>query len=78
MNNYKILQILGYGSFGKVFKMININTQAIVAVKKINRQRISDTDIGREITALQKVKTQSHQLQLIDVLIEHGFYNIVT
>jgi len=38
MEKYKIGDLLGDGSFGSVYRAVNVNTGQVVAIKKMKKQ----------------------------------------
>jgi serine/threonine protein kinase len=55
---YEILEKLGEGTFGKVFKVKNKNNNCIRALKQIEKgfiMNINDSEIGKEIEILRKL-----------------------
>ena len=58
MEKYKILERLGEGAFGKVYKALNKSTGEVVAIKKFEQKyKTWDECLElREIKALQKLK----------------------
>ena len=69
---YKILAVLGNGSFGKVYKAINIKTRNIVAIKSIKKKKESkneENNIENEINVLKK-------LDHPNIVKIYEFYNI--
>lgn len=45
MNNYKFLNFISSGTFGKVYKAIDKNNNSIVAIKKINLTKLTPYDL---------------------------------
>jgi serine/threonine protein kinase len=71
MEKYKILEKLGEGAFGKVYKAVNKKSNEIVAIKKLNEKYKSKDDCLelREVKSLQKLK--HHNItKLIEVILE--------
>ena len=55
---YKVLNVLGNGSYGKVYKAQNIITENLVAIKSIIKKKdnqLEDIDIKNEIDVLKKL-----------------------
>ena len=54
---YKVLTVLGNGSYGKVYKAMNIKTENLVAIKSIkkNDNKTEGQDIKNEINVLKKL-----------------------
>ncbi|MEL6495390.1 MAG: serine/threonine-protein kinase [Cyanobacteria bacterium J06623_7] len=51
-SNYKILNLVGQGQFGKVFAAIDLKSGALVALKELNTQQLSTGNFLRELTFL--------------------------
>lgn len=69
MEKYKITKTLGDGAFGTVFKAVNINTNEVVAIKKMKRKFESWDECKqlREIKSLMKL-THPYIIKLNEVL----------
>ena len=55
---YKVLDILGNGSYGKVYRAKNIKTENLVAIKSIKKKKdngMNGIDIKNEVNILRKV-----------------------
>ncbi|XP_029912344.1 homeodomain-interacting protein kinase 2-like [Myripristis murdjan] len=55
--SYKVESFLGEGTFGKVAKCLNTNTNKMVAIKIMKDTRRSVQDAKRELAVLKKVKS---------------------
>lgn len=67
---YNILESIGKGSYGEVFKGVCLNSGRLVALKVLQRQCKTEYDtikLVREIKLLKKLKS-SFVTQLIDVI----------
>ena len=56
--DYEVLEKLGEGTFGKVFKVKNKNNNCIRAMKQIDKRflnNIDDSEVGKEIEILKKL-----------------------
>lgn len=51
-SNYKILDLIGQGQFGKVFAAIELNSGALVALKELKTKQLSTSSFLRELTFL--------------------------
>lgn len=40
INQYELLQKIGEGQFGKVYKALDSNTSTLMAIKKLNKARL--------------------------------------
>jgi protein kinase len=69
MDRYQILETVGDGTFGTVFKAINKDTNEIVAIKKMKKKFYSWEEAMslREIKALRKL-THPNIVKLKEVL----------
>lgn len=53
---YQILDEVGHGTFGKVYKAVNILTKEFVAIKKLESEQARIIQDGFQITALREIK----------------------
>lgn len=72
LSDYKILEMIGDGSFGKVYKAIEISTQKIVAMKKVRMQHSGE---GISVSTLREIKIlkmldHPNILKLLDIAIK--------
>lgn len=51
-SNYKILDLIGQGQFGKVFAAVELNSGALVALKELKTKQLSTSSFLRELTFL--------------------------
>lgn len=71
MQNYEITQMLGAGSYGKVYRARNRKTNEIVAIKELTDLNFSagiPLEIVREACALQTVKHR-HIVKVKDIVL---------
>ncbi|OKH27097.1 serine/threonine protein kinase [Chroogloeocystis siderophila] len=55
-SQYQILELLGQGQFGRVFKAIYIPNDSLVALKELEKKRFSTRNFLREINFLTQLK----------------------
>ncbi|KAK1420400.1 hypothetical protein QVD17_21960 [Tagetes erecta] len=71
LRRYEIGQVLGHGSFGKVYVARNIKTNELVAIKVIDKEKILKdgliSHIKREISILRRVR-HPNIVQLFEVM----------
>ncbi len=76
IGNYKIIQEIGEGTFGKVKLAIHIPTEEYVALKILERKKLFEKDdlkrVAREITILKKFNHPN-----IIKIYEVNYYNII-
>lgn len=81
VGNYTLLQVLGQGTFGEVLLAFERQTRESVAVKVLERDKISDDDarqrLANEISILHRVH-HAHLLQLLEVIEEVDRIYLVT
>ena len=51
-SQYKILEVIGLGSFGKVFSALDLQTQELVALKELGKKQLSTSDFLQELFCL--------------------------
>ena len=54
MDNYRILQIIGEGTYGKVFKAQEKETGRVVAIKKFKQREDEDSHVRK--TMMREIK----------------------
>jgi len=75
MENYSVVSQIGEGTYGKVYKAVNIKTNEVVAIKTLN---VIDKEEGVSYSALQEVKYLrqlsecSRVMKLLDVFIDQN------
>lgn len=70
IGKYKIIECIGFGTYGKVFSAINTDDEGEVAVKKI--ESLSDeVDIKRVLREILILKGSKHDniIALLDVML---------
>ena len=78
---YDIIEIIGQGMYGKVYKAINKSEQKYYAIKTLNFQNVSEKErlnIEMEINLLQELKHPNIVLYKESFLDENQNLNIVT
>ncbi|WP_158260620.1 serine/threonine-protein kinase [Pleurocapsa sp. CCALA 161] len=68
-SNYKILDLIGQGQFGKVFAAVELNSGALVALKELKTKQLSTSSFLRELTFLV---TLDHFNLVTCKALEHG------
>jgi serine/threonine-protein kinase len=68
-SNYKILDLVGQGQFGKVFAAVELKTGALVALKELKTKQLSTSSFLRELTFLV---TLDHFNLVTFKALEHG------
>ena len=70
MQQYNIIEILGSGSYGQVYKANCTLTNTTVAIKKIESKvsTWNDCITSSEVKALRKLKNHNHIIKLRDVI----------
>ena len=79
--NYKNIEIIGQGMYGKVYKSLNINENKYYAIKRLNFKDISEKErinIEREVNLLKELKHPNIVLYKDSFVDENNYYNIVT
>lgn len=80
MNKYRILEIIGEGTYGKVFKAQSKDTGAIVAIKRFKQSEDEDQHVrktmNREIKVLKDYK-HSNVVKLHQAFKEKGKLHLV-
>ncbi len=67
ISHYKILEILGIGGMGKVFKAIDTQTKNIVAIKIINPELTKDEENKRRLSSEGRLLSSINHLQIVKV-----------
>ena len=79
LTNYKILRILGKGSFGKVYLIQSKLTNEYYAMKQISKENMTRDDrtrINREIELLSKV-SHPNIVQMKQLIVTSSYYLII-
>uniref|UniRef100_A0A4W6CU20 Protein kinase domain-containing protein n=1 Tax=Lates calcarifer TaxID=8187 RepID=A0A4W6CU20_LATCA len=63
VKNYRVLDDLGEGSFGKVTKCVNIQTKQVVAIKTLKTQENADGPLS--LSEIRSVAQQVMNLWLL-------------
>ena len=58
---YKEICIIGYGTYGKVYKVQNIKTEEYFAMKEIEKGKFNRTEdqLLNEVEIMKKIKTEN-------------------
>ena len=77
-NKYKIIEIIGEGAYGIVYKCLNTETNEIVAIKKFidEYEKLPKNIINREIFILQRSKNENI-VKLLEVFLNNGYLYLV-
>jgi len=80
MDNYKIIHLIGEGTYGKVFKAVQRATGTVVAIKRFKQSEDEDEHVrktmNREIKVLTDYK-HDNIVSLIEVFREKGKLHLV-
>jgi serine/threonine protein kinase len=68
-SNYKILDLVGQGQFGKVFAAVELKSGALIALKELKTKQLSTSSFLRELTFLV---TLDHFNLVTCKALEHG------
>ena len=69
-SNYKILDLVGQGQFGRVFAAVELKSGALVALKELKTKQLSTSSFLRELTFLV---TLDHFNLVTCKALEHGY-----
>ena len=78
LQKYSIEQLIGEGSYGKVWRAVEKRTGRIVAVKgyfDLFRDCIDAKRVLREITLLEMIKHHKHIIQLLDIICPDDLFH---
>ena len=79
--NYKNIEIIGQGMYGKVYKSLNINENKYYAIKSLNFKDISSKErlnIEREVNLLKELKHPNIVLYKDSFISKDNYFDIVT
>ena len=80
-NKYKIIKLIGSGTFGKVYKAQNIETNEFVAVKEISKERLEGDNYLKQAffkeLEVMKLIESSNSVKLIEFLETEETLNII-
>jgi len=80
MYNYKIIDLIGEGTYGKVFKAVHRQTNRVVAIKRFKQNESEDEHVrktmNREIKVLNDFKNDNI-VSLIEVFREKEKLHLV-
>eukprot|EP00347_Sterkiella_histriomuscorum_P023085 403336010 len=78
MEKYKILSTLGQGSFGKVFKAVNTETNQVVAIKQLKQSYTWEDAVSMtEIKSLRKLNNHANVIKIIELIRKKDEISIV-
>lgn len=80
VGKYEIGKTLGEGTFGKVKRAVNTETQAIVAIKVLDKEKIQKQNMGAQVKkeiSIMKLVHHVHVVKLIEVLASRSKIFIV-
>ena len=78
--NYKNIEIIGQGMYGKVYKSLNIKENKYYAIKSLNFKDISEKErqnIEREVNLLKELKHPNIVLYKDSFIDKDNYFNIV-
>ena len=78
--NYKNIEIIGQGMYGKVYKSLNIKENKYYAIKSLNFKDISQRErqnIEREVDLLKELKHPNIVLYKDSFIDKDNYFNIV-
>ena len=79
MENYKILSIIGKSYLSVVYKGVKIDTDQIVAIKKLQKKHATALKMfTKEQVLFSKINNSSNSLRLYDVIDSQDYLYIVT
>src|ERR1700685_33496 len=71
--NYKILEKLGEGGMGVVYRGVDVNLDRVVAIKALNTELTGNTELEQRFRAEAKANlTHTNRATLYALLIEGG------
>ena len=78
-NKYQIIDVIGEGAYGIVYKCIDRETNETLAIKKLLEEydKLPKKEINREIYALQ-VSNHENIVKFIEAILNKGYLYIVT
>ena len=69
MEKYKIINQLGEGTFGKVYKAVNTSTNELVAIKKLKTSITWDEALSmNEIKSLKALNNHPNVIKIIEMI----------
>ena len=71
MDNYRILQIIGEGTYGKVFKAQEKESGRVVAIKKFKQREDEDSHVRK--TMMREIKVLKNYRHINIVNLRHVF-----
>lgn len=79
LSGYRLLEILGRGTFGTVWRAVREKTGQTVAVKLIDQSEVLDWDyFQRELNFLREIEEHPHTLTVLDAQLDQEPRYIVT
>jgi len=80
IQGYKILEVLGKGSFGKVFKVLRISDNKIYALKLIQKEQVKKKNlikyVKNEIKIMQEFNNM-HILKMYETFEDKNFLYLI-
>lgn len=76
-DNYKVLKKIGSGSYGTVYRVQHLNTQAIYACKQMKKLSISDMDKFTLETSIMKKMDHPNIIKLFEIYEEEQYIYLI-
>lgn len=67
ISHYKLLEVIGVGGMGKVFKALDVNTKKTVALKVINPEILKDEENQRRLSAEGEILSAFQHENIVEV-----------
>lgn len=78
MDKYKIIKQLGEGTFGKVFKAVNNDTNELVAIKRLKSTFSWQEALEmNEIKSLRKLNNHPNVIKILEMVRKNEEVNII-
>ena len=76
-DEYEKYEIIGSGTFAKVYRAKNKETKKYVAIKEIDKTKIKDNNILNEIEIMKKLKSDNSLLLIDEIETQESYYLIL-
>ncbi len=67
ISHYKIIELIGFGGMGKVFKAMDVHTKSIVAIKVLNPDLLKDSENRKRLSAEGRLLSTFDHPQIVKV-----------